>query len=157
MSTTHAIPPDHAGLMPYLVVHDAARAIEFYRNLFGAVEVSRMNQPGSDRVMHAELVIRDAVFMLSDEFPEQGYRSPLAYGGLPPVSIMLYVQDVDALFAKAQELGAKVIMPPTDMFWGDRFCKLADPFGHLWAVSTHLRDVPPEEMAAAAANFCPEP
>jgi PhnB protein len=125
-----------------LVVNDAARALDFYKKAFGAVETVRMAGPGG-KIGHAEFRIGDSMLMLSDEMG--GNRSPQSLGG-SPVSIFLYVEDVDSVFNQAVNAGAKGDMPPQDMFWGDRFGKLTDPFGHLWAVATHIEDVAPEEM-----------
>ena len=108
-----------------------------------------MPSPDGRTVMHAELQIGDSILFLADEFPEMGARSPKALGG-SPVTIHLYVADVDAVFNRAIQAGATAQMPPTDMFWGDRYGKLTDPFGHVWSVATHTEDVPPEEMAKRA-------
>ena len=112
-----------------------------------------MPYPDGALIMHAELKIRNAIFMLTDENPNFGCLSPLSLNGQPPVSVMLYVPDVDAVFAKAVSLGAKVVMSQMDAFWGDRYGKFADPFGHVWAVATHKEDVPPAEMAKRAAAW----
>lgn len=149
--TTKSIPDGYDALIPYLVVRGAAKAIDFYKELFGATELLRMPYPDSSMLMHAEIKIRDHVLMLGDENPECKSLSPLSLNGPSPVSIMIYVQDVDALFKKAASMGAKVVMPPEDMFWGDRFGKLLDPFGHTWAVATHKKDMTPEEMQRGAA------
>jgi len=146
------IPDGYDSLIPYLIVRDAAKAIEFYQQLFGASEIMRMPYPNSPLLMHAELKIRSSVFMLTDESANFGQLSPLSLNGQPPVSIMVYVPDVDAVFAKASSMGVKAIFPPGDMFWGDRFSKFADPFGHIWCVATHKEDVTPVEMAKRAAS-----
>ncbi len=148
-STVKPIPEGYHTATPYLVVKNAASAIEFYKKAFGATELMRMADP-SGRVMHAEIKIGNSPIMLADEFPEMGARSPQAYGG-SPVSIFLYVEDVDALANQAIAAGAKVLMPVQDQFWGDRYGKLADPFGHVWSVATHKEDVAPEEMKKRAA------
>ena len=148
----HAVKPVPAGfhtLTPHLIVRGAAQAIEFYKKAFGAEELTRMPSPDGRTVMHAELQIGDSILFLADEFPEMGARSPKALGG-SPVTIHLYVADVDAVFNRAIQAGATAQMPPTDMFWGDRYGKLTDPFGHVWSVATHTEDVPPEEMAKRA-------
>lgn len=142
-----AIPPGYHALQPYFTVRDAAKAIAFYHDLFGAEETVRMLMPDGKTVMHAEVKIGDSVLMLSEENLEWGTQSPLALGGTA-VSLMHYVSDVDALYAKAIKLGCASMMPPADMFWGDRFCKFVDPFGHQWGVATHLKDPTPEEMEA---------
>jgi PhnB protein len=151
MSTSHVAPGYHT-VQPALTVRGAAKAIEFYVALFGAVEVSRMPQPGSDKLMHAEIRIGDSVVMLSDEFDQWNVHSPQKYGG-SPVSLMVYVPDVDALFARATAAGCRSISPPADMFWGDRYGKFTDPFGHAWGVATHRFDPTPEQLAEGAKAF----
>src|SRR5207253_897002 len=141
----HPIPAGYDSLIPYLIVRDAAKAIEFYKQLFGATEVVRMPNPDDGLIMHAELKIRNSMLMLTDENPKFGCLSPLSQSGQPPVSIFLYVPDVDAVFAKGTSLGAKATMPPMDAFWGDRYGKFTDPFGHVWSLATHKEDVPPQE------------
>jgi PhnB protein len=139
-----AIPEGYYSLTPYLVITGAAKAIEFYKKAFGAVETVRM--PGPDgKIMHAELKIGNSVLMLSDENPERGHFSPSTRGGSTG-SVMLYTEDVDATFKQAVAAGAKADMPPADMFWGDRMGNLTDPFGHTWAIATHKEDVSEEEM-----------
>ena len=146
MAQVKKVPEGYHSATPYLVVGDAARAIDFYKKAFGATELVRMGGP-EGKIGHAEIKIGDSMIMLSDEL--MGNRSPQALGG-SPVSIFLYVDDVDSVFNQAVNAGAKGDMPPTDMFWGDRFGKLTDPFGHLWAVATHVEDVAPEEMRKRA-------
>lgn len=141
------IPEGFHTITPGLTVRDAAKAIDFYRRAFGAVELYRMSAPGG-KIGHAELKIGDSIIMLSDEFP-MGARSPQSVGGTT-VTLHLYVQDVDAAFKQAIGAGAKEDMPPTDMFWGDRYGKLTDPFGHSWGLATHVKDVSPEEMQKGA-------
>ena len=134
-------------ITPHLICAGAADAIEFYKKAFGAVELSRM--PGADgRLMHASIRIGDSVVMLVDEMPNWQSFGPLALKG-SPVTIHLYVADVDAAFAQAVNAGARVTMPLDDMFWGDRYGKLDDPFGHHWSLATHVRDVSPDEMKKA--------
>jgi PhnB protein len=140
------IPPGYQTITPYLVLSDAAGAIEYYKRAFNATEIARMAGPGG-KISHAELRIGDSIFMLSDEM--MGNKSPKALGG-SPVSLFLYVDDVDTVFNQAVNAGGKPDMPPADMFWGDRFGKLTDPFGHEWALATHVEDVPPEEMEKRA-------
>jgi PhnB protein len=156
MAKPKPIPDGHRTVTPYLTVQGAAKAIEFYKRAFGAHDEGRMDSPDGTRVIHAEIRIGDSMVMLSDEFPGMGPRSPQALGGTT-ASIFLYVPDVDAAFKRAVDAGAKAIMPPTDMFWGDRFGKLADPFGHEWAMATHQEDLSDEEIrkrgAAAMANM----
>jgi PhnB protein len=139
-----AIPDGYYSLTPYLVISGAAEAIEFYKKAFGAVEIVRMPGPGG-RIMHAEVKIGDSMLMLSDENPERGHLSPKTRGGATS-SVMLYTDDVDATFKQAVAAGAKVDMPPDDMFWGDRMANVTDPFGQMWAIATHKEDVSPEEM-----------
>ena len=141
------IPSGMHTVTPHLVCGGAADAIEFYKKAFNAVETSRL--PGPDgKVMHAAIRIGDSVVMLNDEFPKWGAFGPKSLKG-SPVTIHLYVEDVDAFVARAVDAGAKVTMPLADMFWGDRYCTLEDPFGHHWSVATHIRDVTPEEMQEA--------
>jgi PhnB protein len=149
MSKAKPIPKGYHTATPYLIVKDAAKAIEFYKKAFGAAEMMRMTQPDG-RVGHAEIKIGDSPIMLADEFPEMGARSPQSLGG-SPVSILLYVQDVDALTNQAITAGAKVVRPVKDQFYGDRSGSLEDPFGHQWHIATHVEDVPPEEMKKRAA------
>jgi uncharacterized glyoxalase superfamily protein PhnB len=144
------IPDGMHSLTPHLVVRGGAQALEFYKKAFGAVELSRSEMPGSDKLMHASMRIGDSVMMVNDEFPEFGSKAPPTVGG-SPVTIHLYVADCDATVKTATAAGAKVTMPPMDMFWGDRYAKLEDPFGHHWSVATKVKDVTPEEMAKAAA------
>jgi uncharacterized glyoxalase superfamily protein PhnB len=140
------IPEGHHAITPHLVVRGASEAIEFYKRAFGAEELYRMPFPGPDgqvKLGHAELLIGDSRLYLADEFPQQGATAP---NGSSPVSIHLYVTDVDAVFNRAVEAGATATMPPADMFWGDRFGKLVDPFGHHWSIATHLEDLTGEQM-----------
>jgi uncharacterized glyoxalase superfamily protein PhnB len=139
-----AVPDGYHTLTPYLVCQGAADAITFYEKAFGATELVRMPGPGGS-VMHAELRIGTSMLMLSDENPERGALSPKTVGG-SPVSVFIYTEDVDALFARAVKAGAQGVAPPADMFWGDRFAQVVDPFGHSWAMATHKEDVSPEEM-----------
>ena len=136
------VPSGYRSVIPYLVVGDAAAAIDFYCRAFGASEVMRMPMDG--RIGHAELAIGDAHVMLADEFPEMGIHAPK--DGVTSVSIMIYLPDVDAAFARALEAGATQERPVEDQFYGDRSGILIDPFGHRWMVATHVEDVTPEEM-----------
>jgi uncharacterized glyoxalase superfamily protein PhnB len=138
------IPDGYHTLTPYMTVRDAARAIDFYKKAFGAVERGVMKGPDG-KVMHAELKIGDSVFMLADEFPEYGALSPQSTGGAG-MGLHIYLEDVDSAFDRAVQAGANVEMPVSDMFWGDRYGKLADPFGHKWSIATHKRDMSPEQM-----------
>ncbi|HEX2713000.1 MAG TPA: VOC family protein [Candidatus Acidoferrales bacterium] len=149
MSKTRPIPEGYHTATPYLIIQGAANAIDFYKKVFGATELMRMSGPGG-KVMHAEIKIGDSPIMVADEFPEMGVRGPQALGG-SPVSIFLYVEDVDALAKRALAAGAKELMPVQDQFWGDRHGKLQDPFGHLWDIATHKEDVAPEEIRKRAA------
>ena len=144
------IPDGYHSVTPYLIVKGADRAIEFYRRAFGARELYRMAQPDG-RVGHAELEIGDSRVMLADEHPEIGARSPQSIGG-SPVTIHLYVEDVDATVARAVEAGARVHRPVADQFYGDRNGGITDPFGHVWFVATHKEDVPPDELERRAAS-----
>jgi uncharacterized glyoxalase superfamily protein PhnB len=147
-----AIPEGFHTVTPGLVVNDGARAIEFYKKAFGAEELSRMTGPGGKGVMHAEIRIGNSTLFLGDESPEMGAVSPTTLKGTP-VSLHLYVEDVDAAFKRATAAGATVKMPVTDMFWGDRYGKVTDPFGHTWGLATHKEDVSPEEMTRRAKEF----
>src|SRR5689334_23861782 len=138
------IPAGYHTVTPYLTVSDCARALEFYKKAFGAqVIVSMEGPPG--KIAHAEMKIGDSMIMLGDEMPGMGNRSPKSLGGTA-VGIFLYVNDVDSAYKQAVDAGAKADMPPADMFWGDRYGKLTDPFGHSWAMGTHIEDVAPDEM-----------
>jgi len=145
--TARPIPQGMHSVTPHLVCAGAAQAIEFYKKAFGATEQNRMPGPGG-KIMHAALRIGDSTVMLADEFPEWGSVGPKSLKG-SPVTIHLYVDDADAFVARAQKAGAKVTMPVEEQFWGDRYGKIEDPFGHHWSVDTHVRDVTPEEMKQA--------
>ena len=142
------IPEGYRSITPYLVMKGANAAIDYYKQVFGAKERMRMDAPGGT-IGHAELEIGDSVVMLADEFPEQGFQGPRSLGG-SPVSILLYVQNVDDVFKRAVAAGARELKPVADQFYGDRMGTLEDPFGHVWSVATHVEDVPPEEMARRA-------
>jgi PhnB protein len=142
------VPEGYRTITPYLTVDDAAEAIEYYRNAFGAKERGRMDAPGG-KIGHAELEIGDSLVMLSDALPQFATRSPKELGG-SSVSIFMYVEDVDAVVKQASDAGATVTAEVADQFWGDRFGIVQDPFGHLWSIATHVEDVPPEEMAERA-------
>jgi PhnB protein len=149
MRKADPIPQGYCSITPYLVVKDAARAIEFYKRAFGATEMTRLVAPHG-RIGHAELKIGNSVIMLADEFPDGGTRSPGSLGG-SPVSLLLYVEDVDAVARRAVAGGARLLCPVKDQFYGDRSGTLVDPFGHQWQVATHKEDVPREEMRRRAA------
>jgi len=146
------VPEGYHAVTPHLSIRDAARALELYGKALGAEEMFRMPGPGG-AVMHAEIRIGDSVVMIGEEAPQMGSSSPQTLGG-SPVSLMLYVPDVDASCSRATASGFQVRMPPTNMFWGDRYCQLEDPFGHLWAMATHVEDVAPDEMARRLAEQC---
>jgi uncharacterized glyoxalase superfamily protein PhnB len=153
------VPDGYHTLTPFLTCRDAARAIEFYKQAFGAVERGVMKGPDG-KVMHAELKIGDSIIMLGDEFPEFGALSPQAIGG-SPMGLHIYLDGVDAAFDRAVKAGAVVEMPVADQFWGDRYGKLKDPFGHKWSIGTRVKDLSMDEikrgmdeaMAQAAAKM----
>src|SRR2546425_579351 len=158
MSISHArrsetvanpIPDGYPRVTPYLIIDGASAAIDFYGSVLGATERMRMPAPDG-KVGHAELEIGDSLVMLADEFPEAEFRSPKAVGGTP-VSLHVYVEDVDSVFDRAIQAGAKALRPVEDQFYGDRSGQFEDPFGHRWNVATHVEDVPPDEMAKRAA------
>jgi PhnB protein len=147
------IPTGQDGLIPHLVCGGCADAIEFYKKAFGATEICRMSMPGDDRIMHAQIEIGGRPLYLADDFPEfcEGKpSSPKALGGTP-VTIHRYVEDCDAAIKRAEDAGGTVTMPATDMFWGDRYGVVTDPFGHSWAFATHIKDLTPDEMMQGAA------
>jgi PhnB protein len=149
------IPDGYHSVTPYLTIKGAADAIEFYKDAFGATE--RMRMPGPDgKVAHAEVQIGDSVVMLADESVEMGGRGPLSIGG-SPVTIMVYVEDVDATVARAVAAGATLTHPVSDKFYGDRSGGLQDPFGHKWHLATHTEDVSPEEMGRRMQAFSKPP
>ena len=138
------IPEGYQAVTPYLVIKGASAAIDYYKKVFGATERMRMDAPGG-MIGHAELLIGGSTIMLADEFPQMGFRGPKAIGG-SPVSLMLYVPNVDEVFKRAVDAGAKPLRPVADPFYGDRLGTLEDPFGHVWSIGTHVEDVSPEEM-----------
>jgi PhnB protein len=138
------VPPGYEGITPYLIARNASAAIEFYTKAFGAEETYRLAQPDG-RVGHAEIRIGGAVLMLADEFPEMGIKAPPSLGGTP-VSLLIYVQDVDAAAARAVAAGAKVKRPVKDQVYGDRSGTFEDPFGHVWTLATRKEDLTPEEI-----------
>jgi len=143
------IPTGYHAINPYLIIDGAARAIEFYRRAFDAKEMLRIPAP-NDRVGHAEIKVGDSVIMLADEHPEMDARAPEHFGG-SPVSLLLYVTDVDKQFKQALDAGATEVRPVADQFYGDRSGTLKDPFGHSWHLSTHKEDVSMDEMARRMA------
>ena len=144
MSSVKPIPAGHRTVTPYLAIRNAVKALEFYKRAFGASENFRVMMPDG-RLGHAEVRLGDSLVMLSDEFPEFGGKAPDTLGG-SPVSIHLYVEDVDAFFKRALAAGAKERKPVMDQFYGDRSGQFNDPWGHVWNVSTHVEDVSPEEL-----------
>jgi PhnB protein len=141
------IPPGYAGATPYLIIRDADRALGFYQEVFGAKETLRLDYPDG-KVAHAELAIGEGHVMLSEELPDRGFRGPLSFGGTP-VSLLVYVKDVDAVFAKAIAAGAETKHPVADQFYGDRSGTIVDPFGHVWSIATHKKDMSAAEMKKA--------
>lgn len=148
-----AIPAAYAGVTPYLIIRQAARAIDFYKRAFGATELMRF--PGPDGTIgHAEIKIGEGVVMLADESPAMGHKSPQTLGGTP-VSLLFYVRDVDAQFAKAVAAGGTIKNPLKDQFYGDRSGTICDPFGHVWTIATHTEDVSADEMQQRLAALTP--
>jgi len=146
------IPDGFHTVTPELAIRNGAETIEFYKRAFGAEERMRVPGPDGKSVMHAELKIGDSIVMVSEEQPGFGCRAPASAGG-PTSALYLYVPDVDAAFKRAVNAGARVTMPVTDMFWGDRFGQVEDPSGHRWGLATHTEDVPPDEMARRQREF----
>jgi PhnB protein len=149
------IPEEYNSINPYLVVRNAERAIEFYKKAFGAEERFRMHGPDGKTIMHADLKIGNSVFMLTEESPDMKALSPESIGG-SPVSLYVYVKDVDSVFNQAVSEGATVLYPVRDQFYGDRSGFLKDPFGHLWSIATHKKDLSPDEIRKAAEAFFEE-
>jgi len=150
--STNPIPPGFHTVTPYLIVRDSRKAIDFYKKAFDAEEILIM--PGPDgKVMHAEIKIGDSIVFLADEMPEMNHLGPETRGGAT-CSLMLYVKDVDTSFEKAVKAGCIVKMPLSDQFWGDRYGNVVDPFGHVWALATHIEDVSPEEMQMRMESAC---
>lgn len=144
------VPNGFHSITPHLVVRGAAKAIEFYKQAFGAESLGAMSMPGSDKIMHASIMIGDSMIMLADDFPEWGSHSPQDSTVPSPVVIHIYTADTDGMFQRAVAAGATAKMPPMDMFWGDRYAQVTDPFGHRWSIGTHVKDVAPADMEAAA-------
>jgi PhnB protein len=147
MSEVNAVPKGFHRLTPHLIVRDSRKAIDFYQRAFGAEVLGVAEGPGGG-VIHAALKIGDSMLMLNDEMPDYGALSPLALGG-SPVTIHMYLENVDAAFSRAVEAGGTVAMPLADQFWGDRYGVITDPFGHKWSLATHVRDMSMEEMKRA--------
>ncbi len=155
-----AVPAKYGTATPHLIVSPCNEALDFYARAFGAKVTSKMPGPGGV-IMHAEMKIGDSMIMLSDEMPPipgqpSTRKAPRSIGGTTG-GVMLYVKDVDAVFARAVSAGGKGVMPPVDMFWGDRYGQIEDPFGHVWAMATHQRDMTPKQMQAAMASAGPPP
>jgi len=155
IDNVHPIPEGYHSVTPSITCKEAAKAIDYYKKVFGATEIMSMLGPGGT-VMHAELKIGDSVIFVSDEFP--GMSSAPVSTSSPSYGLFLYVEDVDGIYNRAVAAGASVVMPITNMFWGDRYGKVVDPFGHHWGLATHVEDVSPEEMkrrqeAWAATNM----
>jgi uncharacterized glyoxalase superfamily protein PhnB len=145
------VPDGMHALTPHIVCAGAAEAIDFYKKAFDAVELSRMPGPNG-KLMHGAVRIGDSVLMLTDEMPEWGSLGPLALKG-SPVVLHLYVPDADAAFAQAVAAGCTVTLPVADMFWGDRYGQVVDPYGHRWSIATHLKDMTPEQMAEGMSRM----
>ena len=152
-SRVEPIPAGFHTLTPHLVVKGASQAIDFYKKAFGAEELGRLCAPDGKSIMHADLKIGDSHLFIVDEFPQMDSRGPQSIGRTP-VTIHMYVNDVDAAFAKAVAAGAKVRMPLADMFWGDRYGLLADPFGHSWSLAMHKEDLTPQQIGQRAQGAC---
>jgi uncharacterized glyoxalase superfamily protein PhnB len=149
--STQPIPPGHENLIPHLVCSPCSEAIEFYKKAFGAKEIHRIPAPDGRRIMHAAIRIGKSFVFLVDDFPEfcgGKSQTPTALKGTP-VSIHHYVESCDAAIKRAQDAGATVLMPARDMFWGDRYGVVTDPYGHKWAFATHIQDLTPDQMQAA--------
>jgi PhnB protein len=151
MTTIRPIPEGFHTVTPHLVIRNAPGAIEFYKQAFGAKELVRMPGPDGKTIMHAEIKIGDSIIMIGEEYPQYGCKSPQNLNGTP-VTVHLYVENVDDVFQRAIKAGATATMPVQDMFWGDRYGKLKDPFGHEWSLATHKRDLTPDEMQKGAAE-----
>jgi PhnB protein len=149
MAAVKPIPDGYHSVTPYLSIKGAAKAIEFYKQAFGAREIARMPDPNG-QIAHAEIQIGNSRIMLSDEFPDMGFKSPATLGG-SPVMIHIYTEDVDAMVNSAVAAGAKLTRPVADQFYGDRSGGLTDPFGHSWYIATHKEDISEDEMARRAA------
>ena len=150
--STKPIPEGYSTVTSYLIVRDVAKALDFYKRAFGAQELFRMECPDTKAVRHAEIKIGSSIVMLGGEGGPQDAKSPLALGGTAS-SIYLYVENSDATFEKATKAGGRVQQPVQDMFWGDRYGKILDPFGHEWGIATHKEDLTPEQMGERANAF----
>ncbi|HEX4003310.1 MAG TPA: VOC family protein [Candidatus Acidoferrales bacterium] len=152
---SRAIPKGFHSITPYLTVQDVPQAMDFYTRAFGAEEVMRINGP-QGKISHGEIKIGDSILMIAEESPNGTLRSPQSLGGTT-ASVVLYVKDVDSVFEQALSAGAKEQQPLSNMFWGDRYGRLTDPFGHLWSLATHVEDVSPEEMGRRAQEATKAP
>jgi uncharacterized glyoxalase superfamily protein PhnB len=152
MGTSKVVPAGYSSVTPHMIVRDVNKALAFYQSVFGAETEEIHYMPDGKTVMHAKMRIGDSRLLLAEESPQWGSLSPLTLGN-SPIGLHIYVKDVDATFNVAVKAGAKPAMPPADMFWGDRFGKVIDPFGHHWSIATHLRDMTPEEIARAGQEF----
>lgn len=152
MTKVKAIPDGFNSVSPYLVVPNAIQALDFYNKAFGAETVMRMPGPDGESTMHAEMRIGNSMVMLTEENPQWGSKSPATLGGTP-VSLHIYCDNVDALFGRALQAGCTVEFPVMDAFWGDRYGKLKDPYGHIWGIATHKEDLSPEEIGKRAAAW----
>ena len=149
---TKPVPDGYSSVTATITVRDAAKAIEFYNKVFDAKELYRFPGPDGKTIMHAEIMIGNSIVMLADEMPGMGCRSPQSIGGTGS-SIYLYVNDADETFNKAVSAGAKPLMPIMDGFWGDRYGSIEDPFGHVWGIATHKKDMTPDEISKAGQEF----
>lgn len=150
-----AVPKGFHSITPYLIVDNAAAAIDFYKRAFEARETSRLYGPDRKNIINAELKIGDSIVLLSDEFPHEGSRSPNSKGGTA-VTLHIYTEDVDRVFNQAVSAGATVVMPLMDALWGDRYGQLKDPFGHIWSIATHQQDLSQEEIQKAGESVMKE-
>ena len=146
------IPEDFHTITPHLVVKGTREAIEFYQDAFGAEELYRNIAPDGESIIHSELLLGDSRFFVNEEFASWGVFSPLTHGGTA-VTLHIYVEDVDAAYKQAREAGCKVLFELQDTFWGDRYCKLEDPFGHQWSIASRVEDLSPQEVNARAKKF----
>jgi PhnB protein len=147
------VPKGYHTIIPYLIVKGAARALDYYEQVFGASEVMRMPGP-NDKIVHAEIKINGSTVMLADEMPGMEFKSPPSIGG-SPVGMVVYVEDVDACVTRATSKGGRILKPVQDQFYGDRSGTVLDPFGHIWTIATHIEDVAPEEMQRRMAQMKP--
>lgn len=152
MSTAKPVPDGFHTLCPHIIVRDVTKAIAFYKAAFGAEQVNVHYMPDGNTVMHAQIRIGDSPILMAEENEQWGTKSPLLFGA-SPVSLHLYVKDADALFNRAVKAGATVAMPIADMFWGDRYGKVVDPFGHHWSIATHIEDLTEEQMVQGAKEM----